>query len=140
MKNFSNRISELRKSKGLTQKQMAEELAMTQVGYSKIETGKTELTIQKLSRIARILEVDLITLLWPDANLSSDYKKLKEDYSRLNKINDLLVDLVESKNNLLGIILQSHPETKQLIEAHKSYEELEALGLRKNIRERLEGL
>lgn len=72
MNKIANRISELRKGKGLTQKQMADKLAMTQVGYSKIETGKTELTFTRLEKISEILEIDLRSLLFPDEMKEAD--------------------------------------------------------------------
>ncbi|MBT6005438.1 MAG: helix-turn-helix transcriptional regulator, partial [Prolixibacteraceae bacterium] len=130
----------IRKDKNLSQVQMAEKLGIAQVNYSKIETGKTKLISEKLPRIANILGVDLITLLFPEFDKAKYFQKLKNENDRLTKINDLLIDLVESKNNLLGVMLNIHPETKYLIEAHKSYDELEALGLRKNIGDRIKGL
>ena len=140
MEKYLNRIIEIRKAKGLTQKQVADKLNIAHVNYGKIENGKTQLTLERLVSIARILEIDMITLLYPEFNEAMYNQELKKENSRLSKINDLLIDLVESKNTLLGIIIQTHPETKSIIEAHKSYEELEALGLRKNIRDRIRGL
>lgn len=115
MNDFINRISEYRKAKGLTQKQMADKLAMTQVGYSKIETGKTELTLPKLARIANILEIDLITLLWPDYKEIKDFQKLKDDYSRLKKLNNLLISQIEKDSAAFELIIQYHKETEPLI-------------------------
>jgi len=140
MNSFGKRIAEFRKDRGISQTQMAQELGIAQVNYSKIETGKTQLTLIRLSSIARILKVDMITLLYPDFNEAKYNQELKKENFRLNKINDLLIDLVETKNTVLGIILQNYPETKHLIEGHKSFEELEALGLRKNVHERMNGV
>ncbi len=140
MNNFINRIIEYRKAKGITQKKMAEKLSTTQVNYSNLENGKTQLTLEKLVRIANVLDVDIITLLYPDFNEAKYNQELKKENFRLNKINELLIDLVETKNTVLGIILQTYPETKHLIEGHKSFEELEALGLRKKTRERMDNL
>ena len=127
MNNYISRIIEYRKAKGLSQKQMAEKLGIGQVGYSQIETGKTELTLPRISKIANILEVDLLRLLYPGFDEAKYFQKLKSENERLSKINDLLIDLVESKNNTLGLILQLHPETEYIIKAHKNYDELESL-------------
>lgn len=127
MNNFSQRIVEYRKAKGLTQKEMAERLGIGQVSYSQIETGKTEITLQRAASIARILEVDLITLLFPDFNDAKYFQALKEENARLKKMNDLLINLIESKNTVLGLLLQMYPDTEKVIRAHKMYDELEGL-------------
>jgi transcriptional regulator with XRE-family HTH domain len=140
MKYIGKRIADLRKERGFSQVQMAEKLNIAQVNYSKIETGKTNLISEKLPRIANILGIDLITLLFPEYNEAKYFQQLKNENTRLKKMNDTLIDLIESKNTLFGIILQLHPETKYIIEAHKTFDELEALGPRKNINKKVTDL
>lgn len=127
MNNFLSRIVDYRKAKGLTQKEMAEKLGIGQVSYSQIETGKTEISLQRIASIARILEVDLITLLFPDFNDAKYFQALKDENARMKKTNDLLINLVESKNTVLGLLLQMYPETENVIKAHKFYNDLESL-------------
>ena len=127
MNSFVSRIIEYRKSKGITQKEMADKLGIGQVSYSQIETGKTEITLQRVSSIARILEVDLITLLFPEFSDAKYFQALKDENLRLKKTNDLLINLVESKNTVLGLLLQMYPETENVIKAHKFYNDLESL-------------
>ena len=127
MNSFVSRIIEYRKSKGFTQKEMADKLGIGQVSYSQIETGKTEITLQRVSSIARILEIDLITLLFPEFSDAKYFQALKDENLRLKKTNDLLINLVESKNTVLGLLLQMYPETENVIKAHKFYNDLESL-------------
>ena len=41
---------------------MAQNLSMTTAGYSKIERGETDLSVNRLADIAKILEVDISTI------------------------------------------------------------------------------
>ena len=125
MEKIGKRIADLRKEKGFSQVQMAEKLNIAQVNYSKIETGKTNLISEKLPRIANILEVDLINLLYPDFNKARYFQELKDENSRLKKINDLLIQLIDRKNFTLELIKKSFPDTSEYIEADKTYNEME---------------
>ncbi len=51
-----HRIKELRLSKGLTQKRLAEVLHVSQATYSKYETGERDLTAAALLRLARFYQ------------------------------------------------------------------------------------
>ena len=57
------KIKNIREIKNLTQEYMAEQLGITQAGYSKIENGTTLLTLKKLIEIAKILVVDVEDIL-----------------------------------------------------------------------------
>ena len=57
-KNFSDVIVELRKSKGLTQQQLADKLNITDKAVSKWERGLSYPDITSISRLASILNVD----------------------------------------------------------------------------------
>jgi transcriptional regulator with XRE-family HTH domain len=56
-------IKKLRELKNYTQQYLADELGMSLSGYGKIERDQTEITVNRLFEIIRILEVDLFTLL-----------------------------------------------------------------------------
>jgi len=60
---IKNKIKSIRELKNYTQEYMAEQLGVTQAGYSKIEKGKTILSYVKLVEIARILEVSVEDIL-----------------------------------------------------------------------------
>lgn len=105
------KIRKLRELHNLTQEHVAQALSLTQNGYSKIERGETELTINKFASIAiffnttmqEIIEMnpDLIIPISPlakgneDPRLIEEYLKVLQDKIRLleEKINYL-----ESKN------------------------------------------
>jgi transcriptional regulator with XRE-family HTH domain len=57
------KLKTLRELKNLTQEHMAEQLGLTTRAYSKIESGETQLTINRLNEITKILGVDPIEAL-----------------------------------------------------------------------------
>ena len=54
-----NQIKKRRVEKRLTQSDVAVDLGITAGAYSKIESGPTAITVEKLGEIATILEVDI---------------------------------------------------------------------------------
>jgi transcriptional regulator with XRE-family HTH domain len=57
------KLKQLRELKNFTQEYMAQQLGLTTRAYSKIESGETQLTINRLNEIASILGVDPIEAL-----------------------------------------------------------------------------
>lgn len=57
------KLKQLRELKNFTQEYMAQQLGLSTRAYSKIETGETQLTINRLNEIATILGVDPIEAL-----------------------------------------------------------------------------
>lgn len=71
-----------RKNKGFSQTQMAEKIGIDDSGYSRIERGERELTIDRLAKIAEVLEVDIKYLVdetqtpfGPDLRIKGDKNK-----------------------------------------------------------------
>lgn len=60
------KIKALRKTRGLTQEEMAEKLSVQQATYSSWETGKVDLTLTNIERIAVALGVDIKAIWDPD--------------------------------------------------------------------------
>ena len=61
---LGQKIKKLRELKNFTQEYMAEELNLTQSGYSKIESGEVDVPYGRLEQIAKVLELrpeDIIT-------------------------------------------------------------------------------
>ncbi|OOF39798.1 hypothetical protein BKK49_07315 [Rodentibacter rarus] len=56
-------IRDIREDKNLTQADMAERLSMSVTGYAKLERGETNISIERLHRIAQVLGVDVIELM-----------------------------------------------------------------------------
>ncbi|NJN35174.1 MAG: helix-turn-helix transcriptional regulator [Saprospiraceae bacterium] len=58
MKTILHNLKNFREARHLSQEYLAAELGISQAAYSKIENGKTELTIAMLDKICHILHVN----------------------------------------------------------------------------------
>jgi transcriptional regulator with XRE-family HTH domain len=85
-----NRIKTLRVSKNLKQSEFAKLLNMTQGGYSKIELGITELSVNTLFKIASVLGVSVQHLLFGDEQNTQDESEKDKKIKELEKENYLL--------------------------------------------------
>lgn len=63
MKNTIEKIRINRLTKGYSQNYMAIQLNISQRAYSKIECGHTNLSVDRLKAIAKVLEVDVKDLI-----------------------------------------------------------------------------
>ena len=59
MRAFGKRVAEVRKSRGVTQQQLAEQVNMSVVAIAYIETGKRWARLGTLDKIATSLKVDV---------------------------------------------------------------------------------
>lgn len=59
MQMFGKRVAEVRKSRGVTQQQLAEQIGMSVVAIAYIETGKRWARLGTLNKIAKSLHVDI---------------------------------------------------------------------------------
>ena len=62
MKSFGARVAAVRKSRRLTQQELAERINMSVVAIAYIETGKRWARLGTLTKIARALQVDVADL------------------------------------------------------------------------------
>jgi len=63
--NVGHRIAELRQSLGLTQKELGEQVDMSQRNVHRIEQGEQNLTLRTMIKLATALDVELEDLLKP---------------------------------------------------------------------------
>lgn len=63
---INEKIRTIRTHKNLTQEKMAEQLDISTNGYSKIESGKTKMTLERIQEIAQILNMDIFELINTD--------------------------------------------------------------------------
>ena len=63
LKNVGLKIKFKRLQKGLTQEQLAELIGVHEKYIGKIETGKQNITIKTLNRLANALEIDICNFL-----------------------------------------------------------------------------
>ena len=75
MEKIINKIKEIRKDKGYSHEYMAHLLEISQVAYSKIEKNETKLTVERLYKIAEILETKIEDVL--DIKADKVYKQDK---------------------------------------------------------------
>jgi transcriptional regulator with XRE-family HTH domain len=80
-----NKIKKLRELKNYTQEFMAKKLGLSTRAYSKIETGETQLTINRLNEISSILAVSPMGIL--DFDDKQVFNNCKQDgYIGINHI------------------------------------------------------
>ncbi|MBW6484458.1 MAG: helix-turn-helix domain-containing protein [Vicingaceae bacterium] len=72
---IGKKIKQLRELRNFTQTYVAKELSMSLSGYSKIERDETDVTINRLNSIAKVLETDVATIL------SFDSKQIFNQYN-----------------------------------------------------------
>lgn len=57
------KLKRIRRKQGVSQVEMAKKLGISQNAISKIELGQSELTLERLYKMADILEIDLLDFL-----------------------------------------------------------------------------
>ncbi len=112
---IKNKIKSIRELKNYTQEYMADQLGVTQAGYSKIEKGKTILSYIKLVEIARILEVSVEDIISFDSqryfNNFNNVKGNNNGSILINQDNnETLKMLYEDKIKLLEKLLKKTEE------------------------------
>lgn len=118
MEQVNNRIKEMRKQKGMSQGAMAAELGVSQATYGKIEKNEAKLTLDKLDRIAEILNCSTTELLGYESNANSgksdkDYAQQYQEIKQLHQENkQVLEKLLESKDEQIEVL-------KELIRFYK---------------------
>lgn len=96
-------IKQLRELKNLTQAHVASHLNMSVGGYSKIESGQTDVSFSKIQQIAEVLETDLGTILNFDP---------KNIFNLCHNNNSVVTGSVSTQNN--------HEKTIDLLNEIKS--------------------
>ena len=102
---FSEKLQELRKSKGLTQEELAEALYVSRTAISKWESGRGYPSIDSLKEISRYFSVSIDDLLSGDKLVSIAEK---ENKSNIRYICDLLFGIVDFMSVTL-VILPLYP-------------------------------
>lgn len=95
---FHEKLQELRKSRGLTQEELAEALFVSRTAISKWESGRGYPSIDSLKEISRYFSVSIDVLLSGDQLIMIAEK---ENKSNLNSVCDLLLGFVDLFSLLL---------------------------------------
>ena len=95
-------IRNIRKQKGLTQKELAQKVSLDFTQLNRIETGKSEPSLKNLKLIAECLEVSIDQIVYGKENIeepvSTQNKPLWEKIRLIERLNE------EDKNALIKII------------------------------------
>jgi len=95
---LGERIRELRKAKGLTQEQLAELVGVEPRHISRVEGGYSSPSIERLARIAEILEVPIKALF--------DYMHLNDSKDRLEDIESAISGMSEEYQKIIYKIVR----------------------------------
>lgn len=126
MGNIYKRIQQLRNEKRLGREEVAEKLGISYDAYSKQERGNTQLTYDRLERLAEIFDVSLVELIYPKGSPERTQDCLEE----INRLKELI--------KLLKSQLQDKAEIVQLLKAHPMTAETKAITLLDEIFEKRE--
>lgn len=113
-----NNIKLLRKSKGITQKEIACKLFMDERTYSKIERGeKKSIDIRLLTAIADILHADIKSLLY-DASEEQELPPdadMKKQISALQQTQTVLMEVVEGMQEKISKLVTANHAVLELL-------------------------
>ena len=80
---FNEKLQELRKSKGLTQEELAETLFVSRTAVSKWESGRGYPSLESLKQISRFFAVSIDELICPEEILSAAEEEKKASLERV---------------------------------------------------------
>lgn len=106
LQQIGNRIRDIRKLKKISQADIAAELDISITAFSKIERGLTNLSINRLDEISKLLNVSIITLLLDTKN--KDYPTPQdfqiESNSVLEKELNYTKELLKAKEEIIELL------------------------------------
>ena len=100
---IGTRIRTLRKSKGISQEEIADRLHISQSAYSRIEVGESNNWINLIEKICNVLDVNPEELFSPERSIynnldnSSAIQNNTDTHIVINQLSDKLIDLYEEK-------------------------------------------
>ncbi|MDR0295078.1 MAG: helix-turn-helix domain-containing protein [Prevotellaceae bacterium] len=107
LEKYGDRIRLLRSEKKLTQENMANDLGISVTAYSKIERGKTNISMSRLKQIAEALGVSTLKITHPDMENNTEGSFIvKEPLHQYGEFNT--VSLVQRIHRLQDEIAQLH--------------------------------
>lgn len=115
-----NTIKKIRTSKGFTQEYVAEKLGMLQGNYTKLEAGKTQITIERLERIAEVFGMTVLELLEgheSSAQKKTDLESLERLEQRIKELESRVLELQDRIKDKESIIQNQ----KIIMEIQKSH-------------------
>ena len=110
MEEVINRIKEIRKEKGISHEAMAFDLGISQVAYSKIEKNETKLTLERLYKIADILESKVSNLLGLEIQkvYQQEFKDNANNYQEIQHLHqenkEVYHELIKAKDEQIKLL------------------------------------
>ena len=93
-KYFGNLIKRLRKKKGLTLRQLAEQISVSFVNISHIENGRVETSEKVIKELAKALDYDVDKLLATADSINEDVKNI------IKKLPNAVPEFLRTAKNL----------------------------------------
>ena len=110
MEEVINRIKKIRKEKGISHEAMAFDLGISQVAYSKIEKNETKLTLERLYKIADILESKISDILGFETQkiYQHEFKDNSQNYQEIQNLHienkEVYEKLIHSKDEQIKLL------------------------------------
>lgn len=125
MTELAQRIKKYRTDKGITQRELADKLNVSQNAIYNWENGKREPSIDMIRKIATVLEVYTYDLLY-DSELATEKKQQDLAEIGLNFISNGYLELPDDEDVVNAILLRNFSRLNRLgkTEAFKRIEEL----------------
>ncbi len=96
MEEVNEKIRSLRRAKNLTLEQVAEALGMTKGGYHSLERGRTEFSLSRLFKLAKVLDVSMSELL----SLQENEKETQQVIQLKKQITELQTRIADLEDRL----------------------------------------
>ncbi|NCT60683.1 MAG: helix-turn-helix transcriptional regulator [Flavobacteriia bacterium] len=106
-------LKEIRKRKGITQRQIAQKMAMEQTTYSKKENGKSPITDEEYIKLADILETSIEEIK------RDNQTSPKNEYCTFND-NSIGIQIVSMPKDVLDVMLKYTAKLEEEISFLKS--------------------
>jgi len=101
---IGDRLKQARKSKGLQQKILAEQLGISRAGYSRIESGSVEITTKNLVKITEILDISLDWLILGKEVDRAQCLKLSDFGKYAGAVEAMYTDMKEDKATMHSLL------------------------------------
>ena len=99
-----SQIKKIRAEKGITQESLGSNFSLGRSGFSKVETGRGKLDVERLAEIAKALDVN-ITEFFPKPKSSTRFEDSQKKYGYANKadIDDLTFLIKQLRSDIASL-------------------------------------